>query len=473
MIFSQELIVTGLVMVVSLFTALGVWYSGRHRSTAEDFITARGTTDTGMLFSTFLASFLGVFILFTPPEAGAIGGLSSIVGYSMGLAGLYLILMEVGPRIRDYLPEGSTLTDYARQRYGPWMQRLTVGLAIFYMLVHLVAELTAIALVMKEAAGVPLLTTALIVGIGTMIYTAYGGLRASMFTDMIQMGLMGVFLLIVGVGTIHALGGIGQMTQVSRGGAPQLFRLHNAVGIEFGLTLCIAVMVANLFHQGYWQRMYAARNTVAIRRSLKISIGAAVPVMLFTGYLGITAVGMGFSENPSTALFSLVYALFPPSMLLVVLLLALVLVMSTVDTLLNALAATFALGTRDRHQAAGSEKASLMKKARWATFIMVLPLALIAARGYSVLYLFLLADMLCAGVAFPLFSGLYNSKISEKTALAAAMVGIATGVPFFLANRMLISFIVPLVTSAMVVFGGILLEKRSTEAPDYKGGEKA
>jgi hypothetical protein len=44
----------------------------------DDFLTARGSTGSGILSATFLASFLGVFVLFTPPEAGSIGGITTI-----------------------------------------------------------------------------------------------------------------------------------------------------------------------------------------------------------------------------------------------------------------------------------------------------------------------------------------------------------------------------------------------------------
>jgi len=448
-----------LIFTVIAFTAVGIIYSRGKFETLDDFITARGTAGTKMLSTTFLASFLGVFILFTPPEAGSIGGITTVIGYALGLGGLYFAFIILSPKIRSYLPQGSTLNDFARKRYGKKMYGLILLLSIFYMFVHLVAELTAIAFVAYELAGIPLLFTALLIGLGTMIYIAYGGLRASMFTDMIQMVFVLVFLLITGIGVVYYLGGIGNILSLSRENAPELFSFSNTGGIEFGLTLGIAVFVANLFHQGYWQRIYSGKNDKAIKKSLIFCIIIALPIMMLTGVLGIVSTGLGYAENPSVALFSLVYGIFPIGLIIMVFMLALVLVMSTVDTLLNGMVATFSGNTRGILKNMDSK--SLLGFARVLTLVIIIPAALIAAQGYSVLYLFLVADLLCAGVVFPLFYGLFNKKVTENTAVLASLLGIASGIPFFMANQLLISFTLPILISAVVTLLGTWYGQKS------------
>lgn len=451
-----------LAVTVLAFTGIGILYSRGKIQTMDDFLTARGSTSSNMLSLTFLASFLGVFILFTPPEAGAIGGITTIIGYAIGVGSLYLAFLVLSPKIRGYLPEGSTLNDFVLKRYGFKMYVVTVFLSLFYMFVHLVAELTAIALVAHELAGVPLIYTALFIGLGTMAYTIYGGLRASMFTDMIQMILVIVLLVIVSIGVLHYVGGIGEIVAKASTNAPQLFTFNNRGGIEFGLTLCIAVFAANLFHQGYWQRVYAGKNNTEIKRSLIICILIAIPVMLLTGFLGIISTGLGISESPSTALFSLVYSHFPKSLIIAVFILALVLVMSTVDTLLNAMVASF---TIDGHRLFKSiKKESLLTFARIATLVIIIPATLISAKGYSVLYLFFVADLVCAGVFFPLFYGLFNARLTEKVALAAILLGVASGIPFFLESKLLLSFTLPVVVSAAVCIIGTSFGKQKSMA---------
>lgn len=58
-------IMTILTITVVSFTIIGVLYSRGKIETMDDFLTARGSTGSGILSATFLASFLGVFVLFT------------------------------------------------------------------------------------------------------------------------------------------------------------------------------------------------------------------------------------------------------------------------------------------------------------------------------------------------------------------------------------------------------------------------
>lgn len=459
-----------LLVTVSIFAIIGVLYSRGKIESMDDFLTARGTAGSNILFATFLASFLGVFILFTPPEAGSIGGISTIIGYGVGVASLYFAFLVLSPKIREYLPEGSTLNDYVFKRYGSKMYRLTVLLSIFYMFVHLVAELTSIALVAYELAEVPLLYTALLIGVSTMIYTIYGGLKASMFTDMIQMILVGILLVIVTGGVIYYGGGIGEIISKAKTSSPHLFNLTNWGGIEYGLTLCIAVFASNLFHQGYWQRIYSGKDNKAIRKSLVSCILIVLPVMLITGFFGVISAGLGLAENPSIALFSLVYTLFPNGLIIVVFILALVLVMSTVDTLLNAMVATFAIDGSKVFK--NIKKESLLTFARVITVILILPATVIAAKGYSVLYLFFVADLICAGVFIPLFFGLFNKYITENIALVAAIAGIISGVPFFIANKLLIAFSLPVIISAAICVVGSNIIKQSDKVTTGKASVK-
>ncbi len=69
-------------------------------------------------------------------------------------------------------------------------------MTIFYMFIFLCAEVTAVAVLINYISGTDLWITALIVIISTLTYTLYGGLRASIFTDNIQMFVIAVLLLI-------------------------------------------------------------------------------------------------------------------------------------------------------------------------------------------------------------------------------------------------------------------------------------
>ena len=69
-----------LVLFSALFAAAGILYARRWRESLEDFVVARNTQGPIATFATLLASALGAWILFSPPEAATWGGIRAVVG---------------------------------------------------------------------------------------------------------------------------------------------------------------------------------------------------------------------------------------------------------------------------------------------------------------------------------------------------------------------------------------------------------
>ena len=56
---------------------------------------------------------------------------------------------------------------------------------------------------------------------------------------------------------------------------------------------------------------------------------------------------------------------------------------------------------------------------------------IIASRGFSILYLFLLADLFCCAAVFTVFIGFYKRKIEAKNAFLSIIIGLLFGLLFF------------------------------------------
>src|SRR5690606_25115640 len=141
------------------------------------------------------------------------------------------------------------------------MYGLTLIIMLFFMFIALTAEITAIGKLVTLLAPVPLWVTATIVMACTLIYTSSGGLRASIFTDKVQMAIIVPLLLMLVVLGWQASGGIQPVVNGLREHAPQLLSLTDPVGVKAGLTFFVAILLTGLFHQGNWQRVYSARDT--------------------------------------------------------------------------------------------------------------------------------------------------------------------------------------------------------------------
>lgn len=427
---------TGLIVLfvsAATFALFGLVKSSNRAIDLEDYMVSRNQVGGPAAIATITASALGAWILFSPPEAGsAFGGITAILGYCLGSALAVVTFVFVGPRLRQIMPWGHSLNEYVRHRFnaesssGRLMYLLTVGVMLMYMFVYLTAELTAIAAALQLIADVPLAITAIVVIAAVFLYTAYGGLRVTIVTDVFQFALIVPLLLICFVTTISMLGGIGPAFEPVINNLPELLSFSNVDGLRFGATLLIAVIAAELFNQGNWQRVYACRDSFTVRKSFLGSALIILPMIFLSGLLGLIAAG--YDIVGATAFFDLLQRLNISNWFVgAAILLAVALVMSSLDSLLNGISAVFAGDLLRVNQ--DSDKVLLIS--RGLTVAVGIPAVAIASQGYSVLYLFFIADLLCAAMLVPLLLSFYNRHQTAPNALVSSLVGMVIGVLFF------------------------------------------
>ena len=393
-------------LALGLFAVVG--FKARTTDTdLEDYLVARNSQKAGLLGLSFFASGLGVWILFAPPEIGAVIGLTGVVGYAVAAAGPFAVFALLGPRLRLRVPAGHSLTEFVRLRFGRGTHVYVVTVSILYMLTFLTAELTAVGAVTAIVSGVGPRWAVVATAAVTLAYTAYGGLRASLRTDRWQAWLV-LALLGVGAGAVVAAVDAPGAALAASG----LLDVDR-VGVEAAATLVLAVIAANLFHQGYWQRVWAARDTRALRRGAVIGITATAPVVAIVGILGTLAAGAGLALGDPPAPFFALFSGLPAWLGVVVLLLSVCLVASSVDTLENGLASLVAV----------ERPGMSLGAARWATVLLMVPATVVAFQGYSVLRILLIADLLCATVALPALLGLWR-RATAAGALSGAVAGV-------------------------------------------------
>lgn len=429
-----------------LLTAAAGFRTLRGREgTTELLVSARGSATEGGTAASVIASSMGVWILLAPAEAGAaFGGLPAVLGYALGSAVPLLLFVPVAARLREAMPTGHSLTEYALARFGPRMHALVLVVSLFYMLVFLAAEMTGVALALSLVAGIPPAVSAVAVGGVALAYTAYGGLPASLVTDTVQAFVLLPLLVLGFAGAVLALGGTETLHAEIAATAPTSLTLTNPAGVEFGLYVGIAVVGANVLNQGLWQRVWAAESTGAARRGFGVAALAVVPMVFLSGLFGVIAAGLGVvGDAPGIALFSVVDAALPAWAAVVLAVIAALLVTSSADTMLNAVAS---LVTVDAARILSEpDDATLRRIARLLTLAVAAVAVVVGARGTDVLALFLLADLLGAAVFAPFLLGLFSPSLTERSALAASVAGLVVGLSFFpITNAALTALGVPL-----------------------------
>ena len=424
---SQSISLTLVILISLIFVFLGFYNSKKYQD-LNSYLTANRSIGLFSLTTSLTASALGAWILFGPASAASWGGIGAIIGYSLGTAFPMFFLIYLGKKIRKELPRGSSLIEFMRKKFRKSLFKLILLMIIFYMFIFLCAEVTAVAILINYISGTELWITALIVLMSTLAYTLYGGLRASIFTDNIQMIVIGALLLISLVYINSSIGSEFSFEFINEKN-PQLLSLSYVPGYTAGLTFFIAVAATNLFHQGNWQRVYAAKNFETLKKSLMISFFIIIPIVFYMGFAGMVAFSIDPTIRPDLGFFTLLLKEQTELFSLFVIVLGLALTISTVDTLINAISSLIVVD--------GKAVINLNKKTNYLNLSKKIILFLsfisfiVASKGFDILYLFLLADLFCCAFVLTVFVSFYDKSINEKLAYFSILVGLVGGFLLF------------------------------------------
>ena len=448
---------TALILVLLsslLFATIGILYSRKYRG-YSNYLTAGRKTGTLSLTSSLVSSALGAWILFGPASAATWGGIGSVIGYSLGTAFPMIALIYLGKKIRKTFPSGITFTQFIFHKIGKSLFKSILLLSIFYMFIFLCAEVTAVAMLINYISNVPLWLTAALVIATTLIYTLYGGLRASILTDNFQF-LIIIILLFVCIHHVLSSDFISYKTIANN--TAVLFSSKYIPNYTAGITFFIAVAATNLFHQGNWQRVFAAKNYDVLNKSLKLSFLIIIPIVFFMGVTGIIAISVDSNVNPDLAFFSILLQDKSKLLCIAIIVLAISLTISTIDTLVNAISSLIIVDGRKINKNFKSSNSLII-------FLSIVAL-LVASKGFSILYLFLLADLLCCAAVFPVFYGFYKRNLKEKDLILSITIGLLLGFLLFpspdFSKSILVGMLLPFdlfpqIVSSSLLFWSFLL----------------
>ena len=209
---------------------------------------------------------------------------------------------------------------------------------------------------------------------------------------------------------------------------PQLISSNYIPGYTAGLTFFIAVAATNLFHQGNWQRVYAAKDYQTLKSGLIISFFIIVPIVFLMGFIGMVSFSIDSSLRPDLGFFSLLLKDQTEILSFLIVILGLALTISTVDTLVNAISSLFVVDGKATFNL--GKKTDYLKMSKYFILILSIIAFGVASRGFDILYLFLLADLFCCAFVVTVFYSFYN-KVDEKTAYISIIIGLVTGFLMF------------------------------------------
>lgn len=261
--------------------AIGTVFIKGQRNLDEYFLAGRSMGSVLVALTVLAALFSGISFLAAPSEGYAHGPVFFLINLSFFIATPVTALLFL-PFF--YKARFFTAYQYLEERFSVQVRTLASASFILRVLLWLGAATYAPALALEQATGLPLWFTILCTGMLTTIYTTFGGMKAVIWTDVMQLiVLFGGQLVIALVALARVPGGVGRVVELGQqGGRLDLsLSLDPTVrvtlwGLIVGATFLSLVQMAT--DQVSVQRYLSARSMEEARRGLWLKLVVFLPV---------------------------------------------------------------------------------------------------------------------------------------------------------------------------------------------------
>lgn len=263
----------------------GIWLSNRDKqSTAQDYFLASKSLPWWAVGGSFIASNISAEQFIGMSGSGYVVGLA-IASYEL-MAALTLIIVA-----KYFLPifikRGIyTMPQFLEERYD---SRVRVGLAIFWIMLFVFVNITSVlylgGLALNNIMGIPLLWGIIGLAIYAATFSIFGGLKAVVWTDVVQVIVLIFGGLLATVLILNAVGGgfvSGLSTLIEK--APEKFDLildkSNPEYINLpGISVLIGgLWIANLYYWGVNQ--YIIQRALAAKNLKEAQLGTAFAAVM-------------------------------------------------------------------------------------------------------------------------------------------------------------------------------------------------
>jgi len=304
--FRQEIVLGSVIVYLIFCVVVGLWAMRRTRSANDFFVAGRSLGPIVVSLALFSSTLSGF---------GFVGGPGLV--YSMGMSSLWMVITSalgyavgfflVAKRIRMIaeLRDTLSLPDLVAARYNSETVRfMMAGTIVLGVMGYLATQILAMALVLKAIlagtsmfAEVSLVTCVILSSAVLIFYCVTGGIIASVYTDVVQGGIMmsaGVLILIAASNVFE--GGIQQASEIIMSNDSEAIMPFGTAGIivclgwffVFGLGLAgqphlITKMMMNRRIRDF--RVILPLSTIAyvLAALLWISIGVVMRAAVVSG----------------------------------------------------------------------------------------------------------------------------------------------------------------------------------------------
>lgn len=247
-----------------LIFLVGYWASKKSQSTdSEDFLLAGRRLPLWIAMFTMAATWIGGGYINGTAEAAASSGLVWVqapwgYGLSLIIGGLFF-----ARKMRRY--QFRTMLDPLSQRFGTKATGLFFLPALFGEIFWVAAILTALGTTFSVIIGLDVHTSIIISAVIAIIYTTIGGLWSVAYTDVLQLGLLVLGLILIIPFLLDSVGGLDNLVEqynATFGSAASVIPNKSDMGHYFWnwIDYALLLIFGGIPWQVYFQRVLAAKD---------------------------------------------------------------------------------------------------------------------------------------------------------------------------------------------------------------------
>ncbi|WP_291321206.1 sodium:solute symporter family protein, partial [Desulfonatronospira sp.] len=420
----RDFFMTNFIILVYLAGVLIIGIlAGRGIKNLSQFAVAGKAYGSMVIFATLSASFIGGGFSMGNAEKVFLFGIVNIValwGFSLKEI---LVAGYIAPRMDRYR-DAISVGDIMEVHYGK-TAKVFSGLFGFILCAGILgAQIGAIGYITNVFLGFERFWGILLGCSIVIAYATAGGMKAVVWTDIVQFIILAVALPMTLFMGIQSAGGVEHIISTVPQGHLSISLEPAAVIALFSLFL--AFVVGETLVPPYLQRLLIGRNASQVVRGTLYSGLFSIPFFAVTGLIGMVALVLNPELNPNLAMPYVVQQALPPLLQGIVIAAVIAIIMSSADSFLNAAAICFSNDMVKPLRRTAMSRESEVKMARCVTLLVGVMAVVFALSIESVLDILIYAYNFWAPIILvPLVMAIMQRRVSSTKFLGGAGAGIA------------------------------------------------
>ncbi|KAF6807272.1 urea transporter [Colletotrichum sojae] len=273
-------LIIGLGVLFAVFMIIITWALKRYNyelQTSEMFTTAGRSLKSGLVASSVLSTWTWAATLLQSTAVAYKYGVSGPVWYASGATVQIILFATLAIELKRRAPNAHTFLEVVKARYGPTTHFVYIVFCCFCNILVTAMLLTGGSAVIQNLTGAPVAASVFLFPIGVVVYTLFGGIKATFITDYIN-GLVILVIIFVFAFTVYStneiLGSPGRVWEIlteiaaerpqSGNAGGSYLTMRSQGGVEFFIINLCGNFGTVFLDNGYYNKAIAASPVDAL-----------------------------------------------------------------------------------------------------------------------------------------------------------------------------------------------------------------